>query len=109
LSTRPLGMAAWALVPHQAIELLKPSEVAAQLGVSRTWLYDAAKAGRIPAIRIGGPEGPLRFVPEDIQRWIDVARTAWVPGGSPPPTQSALNRLSAATQQGTHARLRSRR
>lgn len=94
---------------HQhAVELLKPSEVAVQLGVSRTWLYDAAKAGRIPAIRIGGPEGPLRFVPEDIQRWIDDARAACLPGGPAPPTRSALNRLSV-TQQGTHGRPRSRR
>ncbi|MGH2879455.1 MAG: helix-turn-helix transcriptional regulator [Solirubrobacteraceae bacterium] len=60
--------------------LLKPAEVAAQLGVSRTWLYEAAKTGRIPAIRIGGREGPLRFVPEDLQRWIDDARAEWVPG-----------------------------
>jgi excisionase family DNA binding protein len=60
--------------------LLKPSEVAAQLGVSRSWLYDAAKTGRIPSIRIGGEEGPLRFVPEDVQRWIDDARAAWTPG-----------------------------
>jgi excisionase family DNA binding protein len=55
--------------------LLRPTEVAAQLGVSRTWLYDAAKTGRIPSIRIGGPDGPLRFIPEDLQRWIDDART----------------------------------
>jgi excisionase family DNA binding protein len=61
--------------------LLKPSEVAAELGVSRTWLYDAAKTGRIPSIRIGGEEGPLRFVPEDVDRWIDEARKAWRPGG----------------------------
>jgi excisionase family DNA binding protein len=94
---------------HHTIELLKPSEVAVQLGVSRTWLYDAAKTGRIPAIRIGGPEGPLRFVPEDIQRWIDDARTAWLPGGPALSTRSALNRLSVTTQQGTPGRLRSRR
>lgn len=56
--------------------LLKPSEVAAELGVSRTWLYDAAKAGRIPSIRIGGEDGPVRFVPEDVDRWIDEARKA---------------------------------
>lgn len=67
--------------------LLKPSELAAQLGVSRSWLYDAAKAGRIPSIRIGGEEGPLRFVPEDIQRWIDDARAAWVPGCPTVPTR----------------------
>jgi excisionase family DNA binding protein len=61
--------------------LLKPSEVAAELGVSRTWVYDAANAGRIPSIRIGGEQGPLRFVPEDLDRWIDEARKAWRPGG----------------------------
>ncbi len=60
--------------------LLKPSEVAAQLGVSRSWLYDAAKTGRIPSIRLGGEEGPLRFVAEDVQRWLDDARAAWTPG-----------------------------
>jgi excisionase family DNA binding protein len=56
--------------------LLKPTEVAAQLSVSRTWLYDAAKTGRIPSIRIGGEDGPLRFVSEDLERWIDDARAA---------------------------------
>jgi excisionase family DNA binding protein len=61
---------------------MKPSEVAAQLGVSRSWLYDAAKTGRIPSIRIGGEDGPLRFVPEDIERWIGDARAAWTPGRS---------------------------
>lgn len=62
--------------------LLKPCDLARQLGVSRSWLYDAAKAGRIPSIRIGGEEGPLRFVPEDVDRWIDEARAAWTPGRS---------------------------
>jgi excisionase family DNA binding protein len=60
--------------------LLKPSDVAHQLGVSRAWVYQAAKRGRIPSIRIGGEEGPLRFVPEDIELWINDARTAWTPG-----------------------------
>jgi excisionase family DNA binding protein len=60
--------------------LLKPTDLARRLGVSRSWLYDAAKAGRIPSIRIGGEDGPLRFVPEDVQRWIDDARAAWTPG-----------------------------
>lgn len=55
--------------------LLKPSELARKLGVSRSWLYDAAKTGRVPSIRIGGADGPLRFIPEDIARWIDDARS----------------------------------
>jgi hypothetical protein len=61
-------------------ELLKPSEVAARLHVSRSWLYDAAKAGLIPHIRLpsvgrDGREGPLRFVPEDLDTWIAEARS----------------------------------
>ncbi len=54
---------------------MRPTDVARHLGVSRSWLYDAAKAGRIPSIRIGGEAGPLRFVPEDIERWIEDARS----------------------------------
>ena len=61
--------------------LLRPGDVAKDLAVSRTWVYDAANAGRIPSIRIGGEQGPLRFVPEDLDRWIDEARKAWRPGG----------------------------
>jgi excisionase family DNA binding protein len=61
--------------------LLRPSDVAKDLAVSRSWVYDAANAGRIPSIRVGGVEGPLRFVPEDLERWIDEARKGWRPGG----------------------------
>jgi excisionase family DNA binding protein len=62
------------------LSLLRPTEVAHRLGVSRAWVYDAAKHGRIPSIRIGGEDGPLRFVPEDLELWIDDARAAWTPG-----------------------------
>jgi excisionase family DNA binding protein len=68
------------------IELLRPTEVARRLGVSRTWLYEAARDGRIPSVRIGGPHGPLRFVPQDIDEWIDRARAAWRPADSPTAT-----------------------
>lgn len=71
--------------------LLKPSEVARRLGVSRTWLYAAAKDGRIP--RIGGPDGPLRFVPEDLEAWLDEARAAWRPGDM---SAATLRRMSEA-------------
>jgi excisionase family DNA binding protein len=59
------------------------------LGVSRTWLYAAAKAGRIPSIRIGGGDGPLRFVAEDIDQWLREARSAWLPGSRPVATRIA--------------------
>jgi excisionase family DNA binding protein len=83
-------------------ELLKPSDVATRLGVSRTWLYDAAKAGRIPSIRIGGEEGPLRFVAEDIERWLEEARSAWMPGRSARPS----SRVEIAQRLGVAARRR---
>jgi hypothetical protein len=57
------------------------------------WLYAAAKDGRIPSIRIGGPEGPLRVVPADLDAWIDEARDAWRPGDT---SAATLRRLADA-------------
>ena len=54
--------------PDGAPELLTPTEAQHLLRVSRSWLYGAAKDGRIPSIRLGGPDGPLRFVKEDLAR-----------------------------------------
>lgn len=53
-----------------ADQLLKPEELRQLLNVSRSWLYEAASAGRIPSIRLG-PDGPLRFDPEAIERWLE--------------------------------------
>jgi predicted DNA-binding transcriptional regulator AlpA len=63
--------------------LIRPSDLARDLCVSRAWVYDAAKDGRIPSIRIGGADGPLRFVPEDIERWLDAAREGGCRGEGP--------------------------
>lgn len=63
-------------------DLLKPTEVAARLRVSRSWVYEAAKDGRIPSVRLGGADGPLRFLVHDVDAWLDRARSAWVPGES---------------------------
>jgi predicted DNA-binding transcriptional regulator AlpA len=60
--------------------LLKPSDLVRFLGTSRSWVYEAAKRGEIPSIRLGGQEGPLRFVERDIEAWIDDARERWRPG-----------------------------
>jgi excisionase family DNA binding protein len=60
-------------------DLLRPSEVAQRLGVSRSWLYEAARTGVIPCLRLGGPDGPLRFREDDLERWIDDARNPWRP------------------------------
>jgi excisionase family DNA binding protein len=63
-----------------ALNLLRPNDLARRLAVSRAWVYEAAKSGRIPSVRLGGVDGPLRFVPDDIERWLAEARSAWVPG-----------------------------
>jgi excisionase family DNA binding protein len=52
-----------------ASQLLKPEEVRQLLNVSRSWLYDAANAGRIPSVRLG-PGGPLRFDRQQIEQWL---------------------------------------
>jgi excisionase family DNA binding protein len=54
--------------------LLKPADVARRLKVSRSWVYDAAADGRLPSIRLGAPDGPLRFVRADLEQWIEDAR-----------------------------------
>lgn len=64
--------------------LLTPAEVASRLAVSRTWVYAAAKEGRIPSVRIGGPDGPLRFIAEDLEDWLVRARAVPAPGGADP-------------------------
>ena len=52
------------------------------LGVSRSWLYLAVADGRIPHLRLGSPDGPLRFREDEIVTWLDVCRRAWRPGAT---------------------------
>ena len=56
------------------VKLLRPCDVVEMLGVSRSWLYDAAKSGRIPCIRLGGEDGPVRFRSDEIDEWLDASR-----------------------------------
>jgi len=60
--------------------LLRPNDVASLLAVSRAWVYEAARTGRIPSLRLGSDDGPLRFVAEDIDRWLAESRASWRPG-----------------------------
>jgi excisionase family DNA binding protein len=94
---------------QSTLTLMKPTAVAAQLGVSRSWLYEAAKTGRIPSIRIGGKDGPLRFVPEDIQHWLDDARANWMPGRSTRTTRRTTRPAAEVTPTASRPRQRTRR
>lgn len=57
-------------------QLLRPAEVQRILSVSKTWLYDAAKQRRIPSLRLGGPDGPLRFERTAIEALIRESRVS---------------------------------
>jgi len=52
------------------LRLLRPGEVAELLGVSRSWLYAAANEGRIPSVRLGSADGPVRFPRDALEAWI---------------------------------------
>ena len=69
--------------------LLKPAEVALRLGVSRSWLYEAANAGRIPCVRLGGEDGPVRFREDELARWLDGASRRTVARASRDRTEPA--------------------
>jgi excisionase family DNA binding protein len=47
-------------------ELLKPKEVAAELGISRLSVYRAISSGKLEAVRIGSDAGPLRVSREAV-------------------------------------------
>jgi excisionase family DNA binding protein len=63
--------------------LLRPHEVCDMLGVSRSWLYQAAADGRIPHVRPGSDDGPIRFLASDIEQWFEDAQLRWPGRGRP--------------------------
>ena len=87
---------------HLDTNLLKPTDVARRLGVSRSWVYDAAATGRIPCLRLGGPDGPLRFLPKDVDAWLEEARRTWLPGKQ---RSAALQSVRSSTGSTTQLRL----
>lgn len=52
--------------------LLSPADVAKLLGIKRSTVYELARAGRIPSIRIGRA---VRFLRADLEAWIQDQRT----------------------------------
>ena len=89
------------------VELLKPAEVVELLGVSRSWLYDAANSGRIPCVRLGSPDGPVRFRLRELEAWIEQGRVVPVAEcdagdrapGRPPAARGRRRARDAADEQ----------
>jgi excisionase family DNA binding protein len=91
---------------RKIVELLKPNDIARQLAVSRAWVYEAARTGRIPSIRIGGKDGPLRFVPEDIDAWLATARAEWASVTAEPIRRRVATPTGGAAGSGSRTRAR---
>ena len=51
--------------------LLTPDDVAALLGIRRSTIYDLARTGRIPHLKVGRA---LRFLRTDLEAWLDQQR-----------------------------------
>jgi len=57
-------------------ELLRISEAAERLNVSRASLYRWVMEGRIPAVRLGGPGSPLRIPADELGSWLRESRVS---------------------------------
>ncbi len=52
---------------RNALGLLTPVQVADLLQVSRDWVYDNAKAGTLPCVKLGKT---VRFRPADLEKYL---------------------------------------
>jgi len=58
-------------------QLVKARDVAKKLGVSISWVVQHASGKRkpyLPAVKMGPGRSPLRFDPNDVERFIDECR-----------------------------------
>jgi excisionase family DNA binding protein len=62
--------------------LVTAAAVARQLGVSQSWVYLKAEAGVLPHRRLGGDDGPVRFVQAEIDEWFEEQRERRQPSQS---------------------------
>jgi excisionase family DNA binding protein len=56
------------------VRLLRPSEAMELLNCSKSWLYRAVAEERIPCVRLGGDDGPVRFDEDELIAYIDRSR-----------------------------------
>jgi hypothetical protein len=72
-----------ALLPAMAIgngpirQLVRARDVATKLGVSISWVIQHASGKRkpyLPAVKMGPGRSPLRFDPNDVEKFIDECR-----------------------------------
>jgi excisionase family DNA binding protein len=57
-------------------QLLRISDAAEQLNVSRASVYRWIDEGRLPAVQLGGPGAPVRIPSKDLEAWLAASRVA---------------------------------
>jgi len=67
IAQRVAELVAAPLIPN-AVRYVDAAHLATTLGVERDWVY--AHAGQLGAIRLGGPQGRLRFDVNHVQRTL---------------------------------------
>lgn len=77
--------------------------VAAYLGLSERSVYDKARGGDLPAVRVGGR---WRFRPEDLDAWITERAAGAVAAEARTPDRSELERQLAGVDDPVERRLR---
>lgn len=72
-----IQLPAVAVEPRPIRQLVKPRDVAKKLGVSVSWVVQHASGKRkpyLPAVKMGPGRSPLRFDPNDVEKFIDDCR-----------------------------------
>jgi len=77
MATRRMRVLPAPPVPHIRASLseplLTPDDVATLLGIKRSTVYDLARTGRMPVIKVGRA---LRFLRTDLEAWLEQQRAS---------------------------------
>lgn len=89
---------------EESARLVDASAVARELGVERDWVYAHAKD--LGAVRLGGPQGRLRFDLQTIrERLGQGGATPWRPAKRPPRRHAPSRRQKGGGSTGRQVRL----
>lgn len=59
------------MLEEDPLELLTPERLAELLSVKKEWLYEQARTGDLPTVRLGRQ---LRFRRSDVMDWLDAQK-----------------------------------
>jgi excisionase family DNA binding protein len=76
--------------------LLTAREVASSLGVSTGALLRWTRAGRVPAVKL--PSGAVRYIPEQIDAWVEAHAMAGGATEEVSPTPDAARRAEVSSE-----------